>query len=454
MLLVTVILLVSLTAGFPASLTTIERTASPDSPAQFQIDIQNNHSERESFRVSPRAGNLNWFFNDGPITLDPSENDTINLTVTPSSDAFQHNWGFDLRVWMAGTNNFERLSSYYRVERQAELNIVSAAIKKDSIKPGEQNNVNITVRNLGSEALNDYSFRLDYQNTTDERSGETLLHGTEQRMPAQETYNFALSVKENAPPEERTADLAVFHEGSVQDNYSFSFNVERVENVVRGQNSSETVLGFSKSMYADNRGNTEAEVVFKETVPSYVTPFMAYSKEPERTETKSGTVTYYWNYTLNAGEEASVDYSMNYWMPALIVLLIAAGLILLKRLGGTVALQKTATVQDGSVKVRIRVRSRSDSLIDEVNVFDFIPDIASLHQNFDMARPKIRRKNEGTELEWIIEDLKPGEERILEYKVEPKVEVEGGVTLEPAEARKDDETVARSSRASVEFRPE
>ena len=453
-MLVTLILLVSITAGFPASLTTVERTASPDSPARFQIDIQNNHSERESFRVSPRAGNLNWFFNDGPITLDPSENGTINLTVTPSSDAFQHNWEFDLRIWMTGTNNYQRLSSYYRVERRAELDIISTSMQKNAIRPGEQNRINITVRNLGSEALKDYSFRLQYNNTTENRSGDTLLHGTERRMPDQKTYEFALPVEENALPGERTATLTVFHAGDMQENYEFLFNVERVENVIRGQNSTETVLGFSKSMYAENRGNTKEQVVFEETVPVYVTPFIAYSLEPDRTETKRGSVTYYWNNTLRPGEKATVEYSLNYWMPALILLLIAAGLILLKRLGGTVTLQKTATVQDGAVKVRIRVRSKSDSILDEVKVFDFIPDIASLHQNFDMARPKIRRKNEGTELEWFIEDLKPGEERILEYRIEPKVEVEGGVTLESAEARKDGETVARSSTPSVDFRPE
>lgn len=451
---VTLILLVSLTAGFPASLTTVERTASPDSPAKFQIDIQNNHSERESFRLSPRAGNLNWFFNDGPITLNSSENGTINLTVAPSSDAFQHNWEFDLRVWMAGTNNYQRLSSYYRVERRAELDIISTSVQKDSVGPGEQNRINITVRNLGSEALDDYSFRLHYNNTTEDRSGDTLLHGTEQRMPDQKTYDFTLPVEEKASPGERAAELTVLHAGEIQENYSFVFNVEEVENVVRGQNSTETVLGFSKSMYADNRGNTQEEVVFEETVPVYVTPFMAYSLEPDRTETRKGSVTYYWYNTLSPGESTAVEYSLNYWMPALIVLLIAAGLIMLKRLGGTVTLQKTASVQDGAVKVRIRVRSKSDSILDEVQVFDFIPDIASLHQNFDMARPKIRRKNEGTELEWFIEDLKPGEERILEYRIEPKVEVEGGVTLESAEARKDGETVARSATPSVDFRPE
>jgi len=454
LLLVTLILMVSITAGFPASITTVERTASPDSPAQFQIEIENNHSERESFRISPRAGNLNWFFNDGPITLDPSENGSINLTVTPSSDAFQHNWEFDLRIWMTGTNTFERLSSYYRVQRNAELDIISTSLQNNSVSPGEGNRVNITVRNMGSEGLSDYGFLLGYNNTTEKRSGDTLLHGTEKRMPGQKTYEFDLPTEVKASPGDRSAELTVLHEGQVHEEYSFSFNVETVENVVRGQNSSETVFGLSKSMYADNTGNTEAEVVFDETVPVYVTPFMAYSAEPDRTETDRNSVTYYWNNTLRPGEETAVRYSLNYWMPALILLLIAAGLVMIKRLSGTVTLQKTATVQDGSVKVRIRVRSSSDSIIEEVEVFDFIPDIASLHQNFDMARPKIRRKNEGTELEWFIEDLKPGEERILEYRIQPKVEVEEGVILEAAEARKDGETISRSSKPSVDFRPE
>jgi len=46
-----------------------------------------------------------------------------------------------------------------------------------------------------------------------------------------------------------------------------------------------------------------------------------------------------------------------------------------------------------------------------------------------MAKPEIRKKRDGTQLTWNIEKLEPGDQLVFEYKMQPKVEVEGGITL-------------------------
>ncbi|QKQ98113.1 hypothetical protein GKQ38_01065 [Candidatus Nanohaloarchaea archaeon] len=453
LLLIITIFLISITAAFPASLKVVDRTASPDEPANFQVEIKNNYSTEQSFRVSPHAGNLDWFFNDGPITLDPSENGTINITVTPSVNSYPHNWQFDLRVWMTGTNRFEMLSSYYRVERRAELEVVSTGLQKKFVKPGHENSLNITVRNLGTESLEDYSFVLSYMNRAVERGGETLLPGTDQRMPGQKTYSFNLEVPEGTPPGNITPVLKVVYDNKTRV-YNYSFHVEKVTNVFRLQNGTDGAWGFTKELYAENRGNTKVNVTFDETVPVYVTPFVAYSAEPDEVVHSQSKATYVWKYALSPGEEATVQYSVNYWMPALIVLLIVAGLVALKRLGSTATITKTARKEDGMVKVGIEVKNNSDRVLSDLAVVDFVPDIASVSQNFNVATPEIHRTGEGTKLEWRIDSLRPGEERVYEYRIKPKVEVEGGATLQPAEIKKGEETLALSSERSVEFSPE
>lgn len=452
--LIAAIFLVSLAASFPVSLNVVDRKASPESPAKFEVEIQNNHSSKESFRVSPRAGNLDWFFNDGPITLQPSENGTVNLTVTPSVDAFQHNWEFDLRVWMAGTNNYEVVSSYYRVEKRAELNVVSSSILKDSVRPGESNRVNITIRNLGSERLDNYSVVLDYRNETVERQGEVLLPGTVQRLPESRTFNFDLDVPANHHPGNLSPSLTVMKDGEEIDNYDYSFRVEEVMNISKGQNATDNLWGFSKTVFAENKGNVDAVVIFDEEVPVYVTPFIAYDREPDSVASGQSSTIYTWNHTLSPGEKASINYRVNYWMPALIILLIVGGLVLLKKIGRTATVLKTARRDGDFVKVTIELQNSSDQVLENLKVVDFVPDLASVSQDFPVAKPEIHQTSEGARLEWVVEALQPGEERVLEYHVKPKVEVEGGITLRPVEIKQGEEVLAQSSECSVEFRPE
>jgi hypothetical protein len=48
------------------------------------------------------------------------------------------------------------------------------------------------------------------------------------------------------------------------------------------------------------------------------------------------------------------------------------------------------------------------------------------------------------ELSWSLEDLKPGETRIITYEVTDKVEVEDGLDLPSAKIVEDGKTVSKS----------
>jgi len=71
-----------------------------------------------------------------------------------------------------------------------------------------------------------------------------------------------------------------------------------------------------------------------------------------------------------------------------------------------------------------------------------------------MAKPVIRKTNNGTRLVWEIDSMEPGEQRVFEYSIKPLVEVEGGITLPEAELEIAEERIGETDEKTVEFRPE
>jgi hypothetical protein len=140
-------------------------------------------------------------------------------------------------------------------------------------------------------------------------------------------------------------------------------------------------------------------------------------------------------------------------MPATALLGIIAALAGLRKLRNTVKIQKTAEKTASGLKVSIEVENISDRTFRDVKVNDFVPDIASVEKNFEMASPTVRETNDGTKLEWSLEDLEPGDQRVLQYTIRPKVEVEEGVELPRAELKEGDKVLKKSKEFTSEFNP-
>ena len=50
-------------------------------------------------------------------------------------------------------------------------------------------------------------------------------------------------------------------------------------------------------------------------------------------------------------------------------------------------------------------------------------------QKFDTLKPVIRKTAEGTELSWKLDSLKTAEERVINYRIKPTVDVLGSLEL-------------------------
>jgi rRNA processing protein Gar1 len=62
-------------------------------------------------------------------------------------------------------------------------------------------------------------------------------------------------------------------------------------------------------------------------------------------------------------------------------------------------------------------------------VRDFVPAVATVVERFDTLRPTLRKVTGGTELIWTLDSLRSGEERVLNYRIRPVVDIIGTLKL-------------------------
>jgi len=436
-------------SAFPASINVVDRAATVDDPADFEVQIQNDFPNQRRFRISsisspPPTGN--WIGYGNSKTLESEETANFSITVTPPETAIQQNYSFDVNIRTLEGEAHEKVSSYFSVNSQNDLKIMSTGLNRNKFQPGDEITSNVTVFNTAASPRN-YKVEASALNETSTKSG-AIVSGT------QRTHSFTFEVPEGTSPGEYNLETTILQDDQEGDSVSQSFEVVSMENIEFSSQEDDRIFEYAESIYATNNGNSEAEVELNKTLPGYMAPITSFNSSADRIEDISGGSTYYWSFNLEPGETAAVSYRVRYWPPLVVLSVLFAGILLLQRLYTGVTFSKKAKRTEEGIKVHLEIKNRSSHRIDELKVKDFVPDIASVEEQFPMAKPVIRKTNNGTRLVWEIESMEPGEERLLEYTIKPLVEVEGGVTLPGAELEMAEERIEETDEQTVEFRPE
>ena len=75
---------------------------------------------------------------------------------------------------------------------------------------------------------------------------------------------------------------------------------------------------------------------------------------------------------------------------------------------------------------------KSNKPIKKIVVRDIIPSSFELIKSFETIKPIKKEKENEIELIWKIRTMKPGEERVLHYKLKPKIGIIGSISLPKA----------------------
>jgi hypothetical protein len=434
------IILVGSVSAFQISTETVESTAMPDNPGEIRISVSNDGSSNNSYRLSVRDYHRsNWYNHDKTVDVAPGETGYFNLSIRPGTDAIQNRYSADFVVREILSDEVQRGSFTYKVLRDTSLNLESFNVRPEKLKPGEEVNVSIEVRNVASTTVKDPNIELMFgEEVIRPEIGAILPGGTRE---LQNSFKI-----------DRFRDPGLKEIGlSIEDrNYTENFEVVELENLTQNSSTVNRVLWIRNSYSFQNEGNTERNFTFERERPSYLNP-LVNAEGAEAVQENSSTV-YSWKIELEPGEEETVNLETNYWLPAGALGLLVVALVALKRITSSISVFKSIENRGDEIVVTLEVENSSSKTYDDVILEDYIPNIASVTSNFEMASPELKDTGEGTKLRWWINDLEPGDQRIFKYTLRPKVEVEDGVTLDPAELKDGETTLDTTAKEDIEFK--
>ena len=186
-----------------------------------------------------------------------------------------------------------------------------------------------------------------------------------------------------------------------------------------------------------NEGNLIAtsETVIKKNIISRL--FTGFSPSPDIVERVGATVYYSWTREINPGEALVIEVKTNWLFPLLLVLLVVAIVILVKKYTGrSLILKKRVSfvrAKGGEFALRISIAVKAKHFIERVNVVDRLPLMASIHERFGGDAPtRVDAKNK--RIEWNFDKMESGEVRFVSYIIYSKIGVVGKFALPTATA--------------------
>ena len=424
-------------SAFTASIEPVDREASPGEQAVFNVSVFNNASEDRRFVLDYEFSRSGWIYFDNSKTIPAGESEDFRVTISPGEEALQQSYSFKIFVTDFKTDETKIVSDYMRVNRDYRMNVQDYDLGKDSYRPGEKVEASVTVQNILPRIIDDYNISSSF-------NGEEKVAETDPLAPtALKTYSFEYDLSDKASPGSRNISIKLTQDGSERI-FSKLVNVEEIKSINRTEDIEDKVLVVTGSMSITNNGNSPVNLSENITFPSYLDPILELDPDPNETVEGDGENTYVWNFQLQPGEQMNFAYRVDYWIPLALAAIIITGLAVLGRISGSFKLDKKIEETDEGLKVSIEIINDTEGFKPQVTIRDFVPNVANLQEEFEMARPELRKTTDGTEMEWTLEDFKPGEKRVIQYVVNPKVEIDEGLDLPAARVIEDGETVAKS----------
>jgi len=265
------------------------------------------------------------------------------------------------------------------------------------------------------------------------------IDGIAQKSTKVVTYNFTFD--KYASPGEYGIELLLKDKlNNIRDSMLHTVKIKEVNKTVFTKSTKIGLLSAITTIRVKNEGNVPVPITITASIPSFAGNLFFAHLEPTEERRRDGWIEYQWLFEeVKPGDEVSVTYEIKLLYVWIFCLVVAIIVILAFRFVYGPAVVKRYRLRGpispkGEITIALEVKNKSRHEIKNVEVRDVIPPIFSLVEKFDTIRPsKIGKTKAGTVLLWKIDSMKPFEERVLTYKIKPKVEVTG--TLRLPEAR-------------------
>ncbi|MDA1197242.1 MAG: hypothetical protein O2779_04745 [Nanoarchaeota archaeon] len=439
------VLLSSIVSAFPFGVLTeaVESVITPNQQAKYLVTIQNNLSTEEEVRLKTLDFPL-WDITTDPltspitVTVPPKGKSSIEIFIKPVQQNEIGAYNVNLQV------KNERLDQEKTVPLRVTIvspepgkyqdTVIASLILEEQINPSKEVPIKI---------------RLDNQNTIDYESLKITVESNhfnhEVDIPLgkkeKKTISFTKTIDAQTPPQLDTVVLKVMYGDRVLDTKVQRIQINKFQRVSPYDTAESTILKQTRTILYKNEGNVAYDGSVK--IPTTLIERLFLSSSPRGTFTKTEEGRFLMlQLALEPGEEFTWRITKNYLALVAIFIFLSIGALFYFSYRAKVDMKKLATqieFREGGVsemKVMINIHNRGKTTVKEIEVLDRIPNIADLQGDIAIGtlRPiKIKKHNQkGTILKWVIDELGPGDERVITYKIKSHLPIIGEFKLAKA----------------------
>lgn len=412
-----------------------------DQTAEFNLTISHTADEIKTFEIY--SENVIWDVRvQDPLRVEPSELLQTKLFVRPLSVNPGSYW-VPLTVKMVGSSLKQEKNVLLEIQslippEQSYLPAVRGEIlMQDDLDPRDELKIRIRLENQNRRELDKVDIKL--RSNTINKDYTASLEPLEKKE-----LKFFVKLPPLTPPQKDLVKVSII---VPEKDKAFRFDLDpaplEILDYKDFKEETKKEEGFLKTTTLatlKNNGNEPYQDQYKVKSTFFKNIFV--TSVPKAEKIKGNLI---WDIELQPGESQLIMYTFNY--QPLLIIAIALVIIVISYyiFRSPVILRKTATViatKEGGIselKVIIEIVNRSKKPIKHAKVIDTVPRLAELAKDYDigMLKPEkiIKHEKKGSLLKWDIDQVDPGEERVISYKIKSKLSILGGVTLPSAAAK-------------------
>lgn len=404
--------------------------------------ITNNDGAAHIFTISVFPASLGSVFADtvpNHVSLQPGESVSVKITLSSLFDADFLSRNFAVTVAATDDPSISSTKNVVvNVLRRSPVFVLALTSDKLNYQPGDTINVSSVVANKGGDSTDQFTMQ-----TVISSNGQPLkrFETPITYLPQKSTNTFSnlYTLDQFAAPGAYDAQLVLKDAtGQTLSIKSTTFKVGEVDRASQQESSSVGVLESSTTVTSKNEGNSPSDIVVTATIPSMAKEIFDSDVKPDSMVDDGSSTKVTWTFQKVApGSTVSVVYKFVLWkvwgsiMIVIFVVYMAFKFVFTVRI-----IKRSAFVgplgKESEVPVTIEIVNRSIHEVKDVVVKDFVPPIAKVVPRFDTVKPALRETVGGTELVWKFDSLRAGEERIMSYRIKPKMDILGSLKLNPA----------------------
>lgn len=431
---VLILLLINNAHAILYSTKAIKQEGNPGEQLVYNITISNNENITRNLQFTFLDWPLSSFSPSYLVTLEPGETKELTLTITIPKD-ITPNLRYYLTIFVSDylrKDITERIAISASVILTAfgKINVTEILAPRE-IDPRNEFSFNVVISNVYEPS--NITLIVKILNST-EPFTEPIYSSTIRKgiNTGNTTVVFSnIKLADDQKPGDYFITSEIYYGTTLLSNLTQSFKVIGYANVISSFEERSTLFERSVKFYFFNNGTKESgETTFTKDV-STLDLILLKSIEGNGEKVIGGIR---WIYNVPAGKTVELGYTVSY-LPVLILPFIILALIYTVYYMNRKMIVEKEVVEVHKVdhafsfKIILKVKNVSFSTFKEIVIQEVIPQFVSSVGGFGSIEARIVRKLAHRNMIWEIDELRPGDEISLSYKMKTKLHILGKINL-------------------------